>query len=180
MKGKIGDWAYLGQARNILVECKSLRPSLELTMYGSDSAVQAVVGRISSALEQLVEHDGSIQLGKWQEYGLHPKPVACVVVTYGQIQTANGPFIRKRVRQTLSSKGLNAPPYVVLSLEELDVVIRLVELGHSFDEVIVALAKEENSFDPLQKFRPELTTQALSSYCYKRAMDFMDHIVAAR
>src|SRR4029077_20881097 len=89
---KIGDWVYLGQNRNVLIECKSLRPSLELRTYGSDKSVQDTRGRIASALEQLIGHDRSIQQRQWEAEGIQPKPSVCVVVTYGRIQTINGPF----------------------------------------------------------------------------------------
>jgi hypothetical protein len=134
---------YAGKSRNVLIEYKSLGPSLELVTYGSDKCVQATWGRIVSALEQLIGHDRSIQQRHWQEQGILPKPAACVVVTYGHIQTINGPVVRKRVRQQLADKGLDALPLVVFSLEELDMAIRLVELGHPLDDVISSLAGNE-------------------------------------
>jgi len=174
--GKSGDWVYLGRNCNVLIECKSLRPSLELVTYGSDDSVKATVGRIVSALEQLIGHDRAIQQGQWQPQGIQPKPALCVVVTYGRIQTINGPFVRRRVRQQLADKALDVLPFVVLSLEELDTAIRLVELGHPFDDVITSLTSNENSFDPLAKFADELRTQALSLSTYSRGKAFMDGI----
>ena len=173
---KIGDWVYRGQSRNVLIECKSLRPSLELLTYGSDDSVKATVGRIASALEQLIRHDRTVQQGQWQAQGLAPKPAACVVVTYGRIQTINGPIARRRIRQQLADKGLEALPFVVLSLEELDMVIRLVELGHLFDDVISSLASNEDSFEPLALFAEELKSHALSSFAYNKGKAFMDGI----
>ena len=173
---KIGDWVYIGQSRNVLVECKSLRPSLELVTYGSDESVKATVGRIASALEQLIRHDMAIQQGQWQAQGLPPKPAVCVVVTYGRIQTINGPFVRRRIRQQLTNKGLDVLPFVVLSLEELDMAIRLVELGHPFDDVISALASNEDSFEPLAQFADDLKSRAVSSYAYDKGMAFMEGI----
>jgi hypothetical protein len=173
---KIGDWVYKGESRNVLVECKSLRPSLELLTYGLDDSVKATVGRIASALEQLIRHDRAIQQGQWQAQGLAPKPAACVVVTYGRIQTINGPFVRRRVLQHLADKGLEALPFVVLSLEELDMAIRLVELGHPFDGVISSLSSNEDSFEPMAQFAAQLQTHALSSFSYDKGKAFMDGI----
>jgi hypothetical protein len=150
---KIGDWVYAGKSRNVLVECKSLRPSLELVTYGSDKSVQDTRGRIVSALEQLIGHDRAIQQGHWQAQGIPPKPAVCVVVTYGRIQTINGPFVRKRIRQQLAEKRLDALPFVVLSLEELDTAIRLVELGHPLDEVVRRLASGNLPGNPLARGR---------------------------
>jgi hypothetical protein len=175
--GKIGDWVYIGESRHVLVECKSLRPSLELVTYGSADSVKATAGRIASALEQLIRHNRAIQQGQWQAQGLAPKPAACVVVTYGRIQTINGPFVRRRLRQELADKGLEALPFVVLSLEELDTAMRLVELGHPFDDVISSLASNDDSFEPLAQYAEELKSHALSSFAYNRSKAFMDGIV---
>ena len=176
--GKIGDWVYSGRACRVLLECKSLRPSLELTTYGSDDSVQRVTDRIASALEQLIGHSKSIQEGRWATERLLPGKVVCVVVTYGRINTINGPFTRKRIRQRLSDKGLNVPSFVVLSLEELDSVVRLVELGKPLDEVILALAQQEDSFDVLRLFNEDLKLRAVSSLAYNKGKEFMDGIRA--
>jgi hypothetical protein len=178
-RGKIGDRAYKGTSCTVLLECKSLRPSLELTTYGSDESVQAARKRIVSALEQMIEHGAAIRQGQWKGQGLSPGPVACVVVTYGRIQTINGPFMRKRIRQQLADKGLEVPPFVILSLEEFDVAIRLVELGHALDEVILTLANEQESFDPLRKYADTLQSRAVSTLTYDKGKAFMDGIVDA-
>lgn len=175
--GKIGDWVFLGEKCNVLVECKSLRPTLELTTYGSDDSVKATVGRIASALEQLVRHDMTIQLGQWQPHGLPVKPAVGVVVTYGRIQTINGPFVRRRIKQVLADKGLKPIPFIVLSLAEFDMAIRLVELGHPFDDVIESLAKNEDSFEPLAKYAVELKIDALSSFTHTKGKAFLNSII---
>ncbi len=81
-----------------------------------------------------------------------------------------------RIRQQLADKGLTVLPFVVLSLEELDMAIWLVELGHSFDDVIALLASNEDSFEPLAKFADELKSHALSSFAYNKGKAFMDGI----
>jgi hypothetical protein len=173
---KICDWVYLGKNRNVLIECKSLRPSLELLTYGSDKSVEDMRGRIASALEQIIGHDRSIQQGQWQAQGIQPRSSVCIVVTYGRIQTVNGPFVRGRIQKLISDKRLNAPPFVVLSLEELDMAIRLVELGHAFDDVISSLASNVDSFEPLASFADELQSHALSSFSYNKGKAFMNWI----
>jgi hypothetical protein len=172
---QIGDWIYTGSTRKVLLECKSLRPTLELTTYGSDDSVQQVTARIVSALEQLIGHGAAIRENRWRSEGLLPQPTVCVVVTYGRINTINGPFTRKQIRQRLADKGLIVPPFVVLSLEELDSVVRLVEVGHALDDVVLALAEHE-SFDVLQLYLDDLKERAVSSLAFKKARDFLDRV----
>ena len=99
------------------------------------------------------------------------------MVTYGRIQTINGPFVRRRIKQVLAEKGLVPIPFVILSLEELDMAIRLAEQGHPFDDVIASLAANEDSFEPLASFADELKTHALSSFTYGKGKALMDSIV---
>ena len=178
---KVADWAYRGKDRTVLFECKSLRPSLNLTTYGSEDDVQAVRKRIVSALAQLIEHANSIQAGKWVEENLKPTPVVGAVVTYGRIRTANSPFMRNRIAEDLKVKSLTPIPYVVLSLEELDHAIRLVELNHPLDEVILTLATGDGSFDPLQRFTTTFEGQySISTFSYNLSQQFMDMSIRVR
>lgn len=175
---KIGDWAYRGHGHTILFECKSLRPSLELTTYGSDDSVRKTTARIVSALSQLIGHAQAIQDGKWESEGLNPGPVVCVVVTYGRIHTVNNPFVRKRILERLAEKSLEPPPFVVLSMEELDGIVRLVELGHALDDVVLAFANQENSFNTTRLYDERLAECAVSSFALSKGKAFMDGIVA--
>ncbi|MHC4400749.1 MAG: hypothetical protein ACYTG0_13820 [Planctomycetota bacterium] len=174
---KRGDWAYIGDDVTVLFECKSLRPSVKLTTYGSDESVAEAVSRVASAVEQLIGHREGINEGKWEQAGLLRRPTVAVVVTYGQIYTINGPFARKRVHEILAGKGLEPIPFVVLSLEELDMTIGLVENGHPLDGLMESLATDEDSFDPIYSFQHELKDCALSSLTLNKGQQFMDSIV---
>jgi hypothetical protein len=171
--GKIGDWAFRGNTHTILFECKSLRPSLELTTYGSDDSVQKVTDRIVSALGQLGGHAQEIGLGRWQSERL-TKPAVGVVVTYGRIHTINGPFTRKRIRERLVGMGLGQFPFVVLSLQELDMLVRLVELGHPFDELVLSIASRDGAF---KAYREALAERAVSSFAFDKGAALLESLV---
>ncbi|MAT73442.1 MAG: hypothetical protein CMJ58_28495 [Planctomycetaceae bacterium] len=175
---KIGDWAYTGEDCTVLLECKSLRPTVELTTFGTDDSLAKVINRVASAIKQLIGHAASINEGKWEELGLCPRRMIGVVVTYGKFFTINGPFVRKRIHKILTDEGLEPIPFVVLSLEELDSVMRLVELGNGFDTLINRCATDEDSFDPLFKYRAELKQCAVSSSTFSRGDTFLKQITA--
>lgn len=173
---KVGDWAYIGDESTVLIECKSLRPTVELTTFGTEDSIAKLAGRVASAVEQLTGHATGISDGKWSNSGLHRRRMCGVVVTYGKFFTVNGPFARKRIRQILTEKGQTPIPFVVLSIEELDSVLRLVERGQSLDGVIDQCATDEDAFDPLHKFRDELKECAVSSVTFSRGAAFLDTI----
>jgi hypothetical protein len=178
---KVGDWAYRGKKHTVLFECKSLRPSLELTTYGSEAEMGKMRERIVSALEQLIVHAGAIRSGRWAEHGLCPVSVLGVIVTYGHINTVNGPFMRQRVLANIAEKNLEPIPYVVLSTEEMDHVVRLVELGHELDDVIWTLTEAApNSFDPLQRYTAAFQNQrATSTYSSSRVEELLGATLSA-
>lgn len=176
---KIGDWAYIGEDSTVLLECKSLRPTVELTTFGTDDSLAKVINRVASAIKQLIGHAASINDGKWEKLGLCARRIIGVVVTYGKFFTINGPFARKQIHKILKDEGLDPIPFVVLSIEEFDSVVRLVELGNSFDAVINRCATDENSFDPLFKFRAELKECAVSSSTFARGDEFLRQITAS-
>lgn len=175
---KMGDWAYCGDARTVLVECKSLRPSLLLRTYGAEVTMKATAERIASAVEQLTTHSKSIAEGKWTDVGLRNRPTVGVIVSYGRLHTANGPFTRARVAQALERKGISPIPYVVLSLDELDTVLCLVEGGKPFDGLIQSLCSGDGSFNPLAPYRSELLACSMSSVTKARGQQFLDGLVS--
>lgn len=176
--GKVADWAYQGENALVLFECKSLRPSLELVTYGSEESIRRVRRRISDAAIQLSDHANSIREGRWAPSGLRPTgAILGVIVTYGNITTANGVFMRNRINQEFAEKGVKPIPFVVLSIEDLDEVVRLVELGNPLDQVVETLTAAEGSFDPLSRYSTAFEGQRPSStFSFSRATEFMDNI----
>src|SRR5438046_2050320 len=126
---------------------------------------------------QLSGHRNSIMAGDWIKEGLLPRSTICVVVTFGTIQTANLVFFRRRLRSHLEAKGIAPPPFVILSLEDIDSIVRLVELGHRLDDVIEALTVEENAFNPLRLFASDLKEKSVSLFTHRKASDFLNQIV---
>ena len=171
----IGDWAYVGESCTVLLECKSMRPSIELATYGSESSIEELTKRVFSAIKQLIQHSVGINRGEWEQYGLPRAPTTAVVVTYGKFFTVNGPFTRQRINRLLADAKLTPIPFIVLSIEELDSVVRLVESGHSFDSLVITLASEE-SFNPLHKFKDELEEHCVSSFAFEKGNAFLDRI----
>jgi hypothetical protein len=174
-KCKFCDWACKCGSITVLIECKSLRPSLELTTTGTHEAVEKTAKRIASALDQLIDHDASIQRGEWRQHGLDPGPTIHLVLTYGRVRTINGHFFRNRIRKALEAIGKTSNAFLVLSLKEFDSVISLVEQGERFEDIVITLAAAD-SFDVLQKYQPQLQTMAISRFTFDRGVQLMDSI----
>ena len=117
---------------------------------------------IAKAIQQLTEHSDAVDKGEWTAEGLFSRPATMLVVTLGRIETISGPFFRKWIDEELNALGVSPPRYLVLSIEELDSVVWLVECGEDFGQILELLATEA-SFDPLQAFIEKLRVRAASS-----------------
>lgn len=177
---KVTDWAFKGAKHTILLECKSLRPSLNLTTFGSERSMGDLRKRVKDAVLQLTIHAEGINAGKWEQAGLHTASHLGIIVTYGKFYAVNGPIAKRRIRDELAKEGVTPIPFVVLSIGELDSVVRLVELGHSFDDVVHSIASDEMHFDPLAVFSEELEDNATSAKTIETGQEFLGRVVAGK
>lgn len=161
----------------VLVECKSMRPSLQLATYGSDESVGDMASRIASAIKQLSEHAKSIQAGAWQSVGLDPTRCLAVLATFGQNYMANSCFTRRRVLELLKSTGSIPIPWVVLSLTELDALVSLVERGHKLESIAQSICSDDESEQSLYAcFKHELREDAISNFAKAKGRTFLEKV----
>lgn len=127
-----------------------------------------------------MEQGVAIQRGEWTDAGLGPASVVCGVISYGHFSTASLPFFRRRVKRELTAKGFGDMPFLIVSLEELDTVIRLVELGKQLDRIMVELATSDDSANVVFAYRQtlETTERTVSTYAYTRGKALLDHVRA--
>ena len=174
---KLCDWVYQGSTASVLFECKSLRPSLKLTTYADDNSLADLNSRIAKAVTQLSRHAKGIEEGAWKQSGLSPAPnYVGIVVTYRKLHTANDPFCRDHVAAILAEKSVEPIPYIVLSIDDLDSLIRLVEMGHPLDILISKMASD-SPHSPLALFSNELKDMAISSFTHAKGTKFLDGII---
>jgi len=133
----------------------------------------------SRADEQLVSTAHLIKSGKLpslEAFRAITREPLCVVITYGEVQTINGPFSRKRIVDALLQRKVEVPRFVVLSVEELDGLLSLVERGHELDEVIGRITGDDVGFNPLHVFQDELRERAVSTYAASRYNQFFERM----
>ncbi len=149
---KLADWLVQGTEQTVILETKSIRASLHLKTYGAEASVEHLNRRLADAVEQIIISRNRIQAGEWVNEGIRQQDCLGVIVSYGKIHTANSLSVRKRVNGKIIERGFIPIPYVVLSIEELDTVIHLVEIGMPFDSLIGELASIDGSVDPLRHY----------------------------
>ena len=85
-----------------------------------------------------------------------------IVLTLGRVETINTVFFKPEIDKILANKGLKDSAYVVLSLQELEHLLSLVERGISFADM---LSRLENQPLPnaLKPYKDLLSQNALPS-----------------
>jgi hypothetical protein len=174
---KIGDLIYRSASHPVLVECASLRPTRDLCTMASKKYIDKAADRIAEELQQAFEHIRSIQTGAWSDEGLLPSQWVALLVTFGRFETINFVFFRNLINAKLKERGVGAPnPYLILSLQELDSVVKLVESGRDFGSLIAEFACDP-SCDPLsEKYPDELRLDAVSSFAKAKANRMYDFL----
>lgn len=184
-EGKRGDVAYKGRTRTVLIDCKSLRPSLELTTLASEEALDKMAVRVAEALEQLIDHHAAINRSEWSDDGLLPGGAIYVVLTFGRVHSINTPSFRNRIRKSLDALGKSADLFLVLSLEELDMAVRLVELGDELDRVMEIVAWEQSDVGLEGAFQEKLFPagergKSVSRFTSEKYRDFVTNLIGGR
>lgn len=168
---KVADHAYWINDYMALFECKSLRPTLKVASAIDESSLDDVTNRVVAAIEQLIEHAASISAGDWVMHGIPQREVkAIVLVTYGRFYTVNSMWWRRAISDKCGADRL--PPFVVLSLEELDSLLSLVDRGWMFDTVISTICEIPNILEAF----PELKNHAVSSLTTSRGLALLESI----
>jgi len=172
---KNADHVILRGAAHVLVECKALRPSAQLLMLGDPNDADAIADRIVGAVDQMARHANAIRQGYWSEHGLPAKVCFGVIVTYGGIPTVNGTLFRGKVQQRGTDGGKMTLPSLVLSLSELDSLLRIVELGQEASDVLRTLCEEERGAFP-GTYQTTLASDTISSRTRTRGQAFLDSL----
>lgn len=173
---KISDYIYRSLERNIFIECKSsIRPTIELITYARLKRRKELANEVAKAIRQTIEHCEAVSRAEWTDEQLHKHPATMLVVTFGRIESMNGPFFRELINEELTGMSLAIPNYLILSIEELDSVIWLTESGFDFAQMIEELANKP-SFNALDIYRDNLDERSVSSFAEKKAQRMWDFL----
>lgn len=175
--GRRADWAVTETSLNVLFECKALQMPLRLATVGSQTDVQKIRDRITDAARQLNEHSVNIQRGAWTEFGIPANPSLGVIVTFGRVETANTPFFRKPIEDQLRNEGIDTIPFVVLSIDELDSLMALVESGQPLGNLVASMAtSDSSSFEVVYEARKRLQSGAMSKLTRARGESVLNFL----
>ena len=148
--------------QGFLLECKSFIPNLNFISIASNHDIKTYAERIANAIEQTFRHIKAIEAGE-PELQIFARFIPKIIVlTMGRVQTANTIFFRSEIDRILGSKNINNMTYVVLSLQELEHLLSLVERNVSFSDLILRL-EGTNQHEALAPFREMLSHNAVPS-----------------
>lgn len=167
------DWVVVERNSLLLFECKSLIPSLDFVSIADAGDVERYAQRIGDAIEQVYKHIKAIQadVPDLQQFAGYRCTVA--VLTMGRVQAVNSVFFRKEIDEVLTKKGIVNLPYSVLSLQELEQYLSLVERGVSFTDILQAL-ESANLQEVLLPYHDMLRESAVPSILMEKGKYVID------
>lgn len=130
------DWSIFDNSSIILIECKSFAPNLRMKSIASQIDIEEYTQRLASAVEQVYNHVNEIKSGHADLKKFQSDEYRIVVLTLGRLQAVNTIFFKSIIIDLLEKKGISNPSFVVLSLQEFENYLSLVERGISFSKLI--------------------------------------------
>jgi hypothetical protein len=160
------DWAIIDGNSLLLLECKALVPNLKFTSLASDEDLHEYTSRIADAVEQTYKHIAAIQAGEPSLKVFSGLSPIIAIITLGRLQLINTLILKPIVYDELSKRGVTNPSYVVLSLQELENLLSLVERGASLYDLLHKI-EESGWMHGLQAYNSMLRQNALPSLVEK-------------
>lgn len=136
------DWTILDESCAILIECKSFVPNLQFRSIASQTDVEKYAERISCAVNQVYKHISEIEKRNKDLLQYKAKEYKIVILTLGRLQAVNTLFFKPFIIDELRKKGISNPSFLVLSLQEFENFLSLVERGVSFSQLIGSIESE--------------------------------------
>jgi len=128
-KCNASDWIIIQDNKAILVECKTSGISLEAKSRAELETVQNDLKlRVVRAIEQMINLVNDVNKkykGLERLYSI--KKFYYVVVTYDKIYLSSSFIIKGIIKEELAKKGITAPEYEILSVDELEILIPFLE-----------------------------------------------------
>jgi hypothetical protein len=129
------DWTILDNSCAILIECKSFIPNLHIKTIASETDIEDYTKRISGAVKQVYNHINEIQNGNSDLVQYRSTEYKIVILTLGRLQAVNTIFFKPYIIEELENNGISKPSFLVLSLQEFENYLSLVERGVSFSQL---------------------------------------------
>jgi len=173
------DWTVVEGNVAILVECKTIRPNLEMVSLASKDDLEEYAQRVAGAVHQLYRHSQAIrrrERGLENFYGLDFR---YLVLTLGRVQAVNTAFFRRLINDQLTDMGVPTLPYYVLSAQELEHLLSLVVKGARLSDLLARLA-DEGPIKALEPYQEKLQKDALLSVTKQRAESMIEAITSHR
>ncbi|MEQ9094799.1 MAG: hypothetical protein RIE32_00895 [Phycisphaerales bacterium] len=175
---KSADVIVTGPGCHALIECKALQASKRLLSLGRKKDVDYIAERLAGAMEQVCQHAASIGRGEWAAYGIPAKPCVGIVVSFGQVLGVQGTLLRDRVAKRLAEKKCTPIPYLLLSVNEFDTLLRLAERRFDLAKVVRTLSEEEDGMFP-GRYGRHVATDGISSTASIWADPILDSLLPA-
>jgi hypothetical protein len=169
------DWTILDEPCAILIECKSFVPNLQFRSIASQTDIENYTKRISCAVNQVYKHISEIEKRNKDLLQYEAKEYKIVILTLGRLQAINTLFFKPLIIEELKKNGISNPSFLVLSLQEFENLLSLVERGISLSQLIDSLETEGKN-QGLAPYMEMLKHNAVPKIVAERGKEVLDVI----
>lgn len=169
------DWTMLDGSSAIFIECKSFTPNLQIRAIASQEDIENYTMRIADAVEQVYNHLNEIRYGNIELKNFQADKYKIIVLTLGRLQAVNTIFYKSIIIECLERKGISNPSFMVLSLQEFENYLSLVERGISLSKLIESV-EVEGINDALEPYMGMLRQNAVPKIVAQKGKEVLDLI----
>ena len=167
------DWTVLDDSCAILIECKSFAPNLRIKSLASQTDIEDYTVKIADAVEQVYNHLNEIKNGHIDLKEFQSEEYRIVVLTLGRLQLVNTIFFKSIIIDRLKRKEISNPSFIVLSLQEFENYLSLVERGISLSKLIERIETVGRN-DALEPYMGMLTQNAIPKIVAQRGNEILN------
>jgi len=175
-RGPVPDWIVLEGNTAVLIECKATRFSRSALATGSKTAIDSSLKQLLKGLGQAIRFKKACQR---REPGLENLSgvgaFSIVFVSLEPLHLVNSYFFRQYIDQLLAADALYDDSWVVLSIQDLEMLQPHLAAGISISEVISRL-RTENASSVLNDVSCRTGLSYQNSFLYEKDRELYERL----
>jgi hypothetical protein len=167
------DWIVFDNSCAIYIECKAIVPKLNFQSLGSSKEIEEYSEKIANAIEQVYKHVKIINSGHKELEPFVANEYRIVILILGRLQGIHTIFFKNKINAHLQVKGISDLPYNILSLQEFEMYLSLVERGISLSKLIKRI-ETLNINNAIEPYKDMLYKNAIPNIVAQKGKEILD------
>jgi hypothetical protein len=174
--GKVPDWIFITDSCAVFIECKATRFTRPALTEGTEDAVNYSLSQTIKGLNQLNEFTKACQAKKTGLEAIHNcQEFRPLLITFEQLFLVNSELFKKHINGILQAKGIVDLQWIILSVQELEVLQPHLKSGLDFCTLLADI-QTKNFNDVIEHLTQVNGITYKDSFSYKKVEEFFQRI----